>query len=131
MFYENLINIKRQLNLSIPSQVLEKLDLELTILKPEAIISPHYLSRKARIPLSIIETILVNLAYKKLLDVKYLIYCNNDDPEMVHGFEYISKKELRDFIAAQKFSCPNCNSNLNTQNIRVAFVKKELIHTAL
>lgn len=72
------------------------------------------------------EEILSNLVYERLLNAKFLIFCNNDDPELVHGFEFSSKKELRDFIVAQKFTCPDCDSKLNTQNIRIAFLKKEL-----
>lgn len=103
----------------------------MTILKPDATASPHYLSRKTGISLSLMETILSTLAHDSVLDARFLIFCNNDDPELVHGFEFMSKKELRDFIVAQKFTCPHCDSKLNTQNIRVAFVKKELSPKAL
>lgn len=105
--------------------------MELTILKPEATASPHYLSRKTHIPLPMIEAILSSLAHDAVIEARFFIFCNNDDPELVHGFDFTSKKELRDFIVENKFSCPNCEFKLNTQNIRVAFIKKELPSKAL
>lgn len=98
----------------------------MTILKPDATASPHFLSRKTKIPLPLMETILSLLAHESVLEARFYIFCSNDDPELVHGFEFINKKELRDFIVSEKFTCPHCDSKLNTQNIRVAFVKKNL-----
>ncbi|MFC5735969.1 hypothetical protein [Cytobacillus gottheilii] len=105
--------------------------MELTILRPETTVSPHYLARKTKIPLQLVEDILTSLAHDKLLDTKFIIFCNNGDPELVHGFEFVNKKELRDFIVKNKFLCPDCGENLNTQDIRVAFLKKDLPHKAL
>lgn len=107
------------------------MDLELTILRPDTTVSPHYLARKTKIPRQIIEDILTNLAQDKLLDTKFIIFCKNDDPELVHGFEFLNKKELRDFIVKNRFLCPDCGENLNTHDIRVAFLKKDIPYKAL
>lgn len=100
--------------------------MELTILKPNESISPFSLSRKTKIPFSIIEDILTSLVFESLLDVRFIIFCNNEDEELIHAFEFKNKKSLRDFIVKNKFTCPDCHSTLNTQNIRVAFIKKEI-----
>lgn len=107
------------------------MDAELTILKPDVIASPSFLSRKTQIPLQLIETILSQLAHESKLNAKFYLFCLNEDPELVHGYEFTSKKELRDFIIKEKFTCPNCNNKLNTQNIRVGFVKKEFPYKTL
>ncbi|PFZ26680.1 hypothetical protein COM22_11930 [Bacillus wiedmannii] len=93
--------------------------------------SPYLLARKTKIRLLYIERILALLVHELVLDTRFYIFCTNDDPELEHGFEFSNKKDLRDFIVEQKFTCPSCGTNLNTQNIRVAFVKKELPPRAL
>lgn len=110
---------------------MEKLNEELTILKPDETVSPYLLVRKTKIPLVYIEKILSSLVHDLVLDTRFYIFCTNEDPELEHGFEFSNKKDLRDFIVEQKFTCPSCGVNLNTQNIRVAFVKKDLPPRAL
>ncbi|MCM3704802.1 hypothetical protein M3205_03600 [Cytobacillus firmus] len=102
------------------------MDTELTILRPDESISPQSLSRKTRIPYPIIEDILSSLVFESSLGVSFIIFCTNDDPDLVHAFEFPDKKLLRDFIVNNKFTCPDCDSQLNTKNIRVAFIKKDI-----
>jgi hypothetical protein len=103
---------------------LKRLDKELTILKPDETVSPHFISRKTGIPLPIISKVLMELAYDSLLDVRYIVFCKNYDPDLVHGFGFNTKKELKEFIVKNGSDCPECGFNLNTDNIRVAFIKK-------
>jgi hypothetical protein len=105
---------------------LKKLDTELTILRPDESISPQSLSRKTKIPNNKIDDLLLSLVFESTLGVSFIIFCTNDDPDLVHAFEFPDKKMLRDFIVNKKFTCPDCGSKLNTQNIRVAFIKKDL-----
>ncbi|MED0678703.1 hypothetical protein P4T20_05225 [Aneurinibacillus thermoaerophilus] len=100
------------------------MDTELTILRPDETASPYLISRKTKIPLQIVTKFLMELAYESLLDVRYIIFCKNYDQDLVHGFEFNTKKELKEFIVKNGSDCPQCNFKLNTENIRVAFVKK-------
>lgn len=110
---------------------MKKLNEELTILKPNETVSPNLLARKTKISLVNIDRILLSLVRDSVLDTRFYIFCTNEDPELEHGFEFSNKKDLRDFIVEKKFTCPSCEANLNTQNIRVAFAKKELPPKAL
>lgn len=101
------------------------LDEELTVLKPDSTASPRYLSRVTKISYDKIIDFLSELVHQSALEIRYYIFCTNEDPELVHAFEFESKREVRDFIKSQKFSCPDCEFKLNTQDIRVAFVKTE------
>ncbi|MBB3111961.1 hypothetical protein FHS18_004029 [Paenibacillus phyllosphaerae] len=69
----------------------------------------------------------MELAYTLILDTKYFIFCINDDKELVHGFEFDTKRELKEFIVNHGSHCPDCDSKLNIRDIRVAFVKKDTI----
>lgn len=86
--------------------------------------SAQYLSRKTGIERPIVEDILSVLAHKKLLDAKFYFICNNEDPDLVHYFEFDILTELKEFIGRNGSTCPNCNSELLTSKTRVAFVKK-------
>ena len=101
------------------------LDEELTVLKPNASASPRFLARKSKIHYRYVIDLLSYMVYESTLDARYIIFCTNEDPELVHAFEFDSMGDVKNFIKTQQFSCPDCGYKLNTQDIRVAFVKKE------
>ncbi|WP_340461222.1 hypothetical protein [Niallia circulans] len=92
---------------------------------PNQSISPRYLSRITRLELKKVNQLLSELSFRDLLDVRFIIYCDNEDPDMVHAFDFTSENELLDFIRNND-CCPLCDANLLTSNIRVSFVKKDI-----
>lgn len=103
---------------------MKTLDKELTILRPDESVSPHFLVRKTGLPIRLVEDLLSLMVFNSVLDAKFYILCTNDDPELIHGFEFTSKKLLTEFIVSHKYECPHCGSKLNIDNIRVGFLKK-------
>jgi rRNA maturation endonuclease Nob1 len=101
------------------------LDTELTIVRPSDIVSAHRVSRKTNIPLRIVTDLLMELAYISSLDIRYIVFCDNDDIDMVHAFEFESRKELREFLLQTGSICPDCGSQLKKDDVRVAYVKKQ------
>jgi hypothetical protein len=110
--------------LNITQDKLKKLSDLLTILIPGESVSPRFLARKTKINNKDINLILMELAHRNLLGVNFIIYCNNEDPDMVHGFEFESEDEMLDFIRNQN-KCKHCDEQLVTNNIRVAFIRKQ------
>jgi hypothetical protein len=97
----------------------------LSILFHNQTISPRFLARKSNIEYKTILKMLTELSSRKLLGVKFIVQCENDDLDMIHAFEFESETDLINFINKQDQNCPYCNSKLNTKNIRVAFIKKD------
>ncbi|WP_197483548.1 hypothetical protein [Paenibacillus elgii] len=100
------------------------LNYELTLLRPDDTVSASFLSRKTDIPEELIESILLELAYKSIFTIIYIVFCKHYDKELVHAFEFTTKKELKEFLFSAGTQCPECQSALNTDDIRVAFMKK-------
>ncbi|WP_139184750.1 hypothetical protein [Alteribacillus persepolensis] len=122
MFLKHLIAINKEFNL--PPTRLRILDDELTLLKPGTNISPHYLYRKTKINTEIIKIILIELSFvSPYIKENFIIFCENEDREMVHGFEFSTKKELKNFILKNGHLCPECDYSLKTSDIRVSFKK--------
>lgn len=67
----------------------------------------------------------MELSFRSLLDVRFIIQCDNEDPDLIHSFEFEKDDNLASFIRKTHGICPECNSELITSNIRVAFVRKE------
>jgi hypothetical protein len=107
--------------------LLEKLDEELTILRPDDIVSPQFISRRVDLPSIMIRDILMDLVGNASLGVRYIIFCNNDDKELQHAFEFPSPRELNEFILGNDSHCPECGSPLNVDGFRIAFVKKDQV----
>ncbi|WP_179212645.1 hypothetical protein [Priestia aryabhattai] len=110
--------------MNIPPYQLEKLNDELTMLKPGETVSPRYLSNKTNVSKNDVIEILKELSYRSLIDVKFFIYCDNDDEDMIHAFEFSTDEELAKFIRETNAKCTQCEANLETLNIRVSFVGK-------
>lgn len=109
--------------------MLEKLNKELTMLRTNETISPHFLYRKTRINVNTITDLLIDLSFEcPLLGTKYIILCNNPDSDMVHAFDFNTLKEMKEFIVQSGKRCPECDSklNLNQKDIRVRFYKKKV-----
>lgn len=107
----------------LPSNIVEKLNREISQIKFNEPISPEKISRKTNIELSLVADILMDLYTQSLLNVKYCLPCNHGEEEKAR-FEFNSKKELKEFIL-QNPCCPHCGSPLKTENLRVTFIKKK------
>ncbi|MDR4317852.1 hypothetical protein [Niallia circulans] len=125
MYFVSLKNINQEKNLLIPQKKLNQISEHLDTLMPNQSISPRYLSRITRLELKKVNQLLSELSFRDLLDVRFIIYCDNEDPDMVHAFDFTSENELLDFIRNND-CCPLCDANLLTSNIRVSFVKKDI-----
>ncbi|WP_046180351.1 hypothetical protein [Domibacillus tundrae] len=66
----------------------------------------------------------MELSFRDMLGVKFIIYCDNDDPDMIHAFEFNSDLDMIEFIRKQSELCPHCENNLVTSKVQIAFVKK-------
>ncbi|MFB4471730.1 hypothetical protein ACDI16_02030 [Oceanobacillus caeni] len=124
MYYVSLKNINQEQNLQIPLKKLKIINEHLSYLFPNQTIAPRYLARKAQLDYKLISKLLIELSFRGLIGVKFIIYCTNEDPDMVHGFEFDSEDDLTEFIKKQNQMCTACETNLNTKNIKVAFVIK-------
>ncbi len=100
---------------------------ELTMLRHETTVSPRYLSRVTRIRYNDLIDFLYALSEELFIEIRYIVYCTNEDPDLIHTFEFKSMKKVRDFISSQKFLCSYCNAHLDTQDIRAIFVKVDKI----
>ncbi|MGG1285061.1 hypothetical protein [Bacillus wiedmannii] len=102
---------------------------ELTMLRTNETISPHFLYRKTKINVNIINDFLIDLSFEcPFLGTKYIILCDNKDSDMVHAFDFNTLKEMKEFIVESGKKCPECESNLNLnqKDIRVRFYKKKV-----
>lgn len=98
------------------------------MLKTNETISPHFLYRKTKINIQLIKDLLIDLSFEcPLLGTKYILFCNNEDSDMIHGFEFTSMKEVKEFILSngKGKKCPECDSALKLDDIRVCFYKKK------
>lgn len=102
---------------------------ELTMLRHEATASPGYLSRVTRIRYNDLIDILYELSEELFIEIRYIVFCTNEDPDLIHTFEFKSTKEVRDFISSQKFLCFYCDAHLDTQDIRAVFVKIDKVES--
>lgn len=107
--------------------MLEKLNKELTMLRTNETISPHFLYRKTKINMDIITDLLIDLSFScPFLGTKYIVFCDNRDTDMVHAFEFNAIKEMKEFIVKTGKKCPDCDSYLNLKDVRVGFYKKKV-----
>lgn len=96
------------------------------MLKTNETISPHFLYRKTKINIQILTDLLIDLSFEcPLLGTKYILLCSNEDPDMIHGFEFKTLKEMKEFIVLNGKKCSDCHSNLKLNDIRVCFYKKK------
>ena len=123
MYYVSLNNINLEKKLGISQDKLKKADEILNLLLPNQTISPIFFSRKTNIELNITKKLLVELSYRSIIGVLFIIQCENEDSDMVHAFEFSSENELSQFIDKNEVICPHCESELLTSKIRVAFIK--------
>lgn len=91
---------------------------------PYQTISPRYIARKARIESDVAKWLLMELSFRSLIGIKFIIQCDNEDSDMIHAFEFESDLELAKFLRKQEEKCPHCRSDLLASKVRVAFVKK-------
>lgn len=95
------------------------------MLKVNETISPHYLFRKTRVNTEVVMDLLIDLSFEcPLLGTTYIILCSNSDQDMVHAFDFNTRKDLKEFILASGKSCPECGEALQLGDIRVRFYKK-------
>ncbi len=105
---------------------LRKLDYELTILRPDDIVSSQLIAIRSNIANKTVKDILMNLAYDSSLGVRYIIFCNNPDKDMVHAFEADTPKELKNLLKSTQHICSECGYPLDKDDIKIVFVKKEV-----
>ena len=115
--------------MKIPVKKLQKADELLSYLIPNQTISPKYISYSANLDYNSVIELLKELSFRNLIGVKFIIHCKNEDPDMLHSYEFNSDDELADFIRYHEGKCENCDSTLDTLNIQVAFVIREFDHS--
>ncbi|HAM79561.1 MAG TPA: hypothetical protein DCO80_01970 [Ornithinibacillus sp.] len=125
MYYVSLKSINQEKNLQIPLNKLKIVDEYLNYLFPNQTISPKFIGRKSNVDNKTITKLLLELSFRGLIGVRFIIKCTNDDPDLVHAFEFNSDDELTNFIRNQNNICSECGSTLDTKNIRVAFIIKD------
>lgn len=98
----------------------------ITILRPNEHISPFFISLEANIDTNTVIKLLNLLAERELILVKYLLRCNNEDPDLIHEHEFFSDDDLFEFYREFHEECPDCESHLISTDIRVAYQRKEI-----
>jgi hypothetical protein len=98
----------------------------LNILLPNQSVSPRYLARKTKIVPEIVNKLLMELSFRQLIDVQFIINCDNEDTDMIHALAFDSESELLKFMRdSDSDKCNQCGSKLIRSKIRVAFVKRD------
>jgi hypothetical protein len=98
---------------------------QLNLLMPNQSVSPRSLARKTKVPYEIVKKILMELSFRNLVDVQFIIQCDNDDSDMIHAFTFNSESELLDYLRSpNNDKCSHCESKMQNSKIRVAFIKK-------
>jgi len=119
------MNIKQEKKLKMTQAQIKSLDEILTMLRAEENVSPHFIAHKTRLPLDVIILILNQMTDRSILHLNFIIKCSNDDPDLIHGFEFNTNTELINFVRKNNLTCTHCNSNLNATDIRVSYYKKD------
>jgi hypothetical protein len=112
--------------LQIQPEQLKNLSDSITMLRIGEYASPYYLARKTGISNQKLIALLTGLAHRSLLGLKFIIKCGNEDPDLIHAFEFSDDDELAKFIRENGSKCIHCGANLVTSDIRVAFVKVDI-----
>lgn len=121
------MNINADKKLSIPQEKLKTVSDLLTILKNGEHISPKYISRASQITNDKTISLLMELKNRDLIDVSFIIYCTNEDSDLIHSFEFPTDEQLIEFIRKHNSLCPECEATLKTTDVRVAFIKKTIL----
>lgn len=95
----------------------------LTVLREGESVSPFYLARKALIPVETIVQILNAMVSRSMLTTSFIIRCDNEDPDIIHSFEFEEEDELLNFLRENE-ECPDCDSQLLKRDIRVFYKMK-------
>lgn len=70
--------------------------------------------------------LLNELSERELILVKYFLRCANEDSDLVQEYEFYSDDDLFDFYRDNKGICPDCDEQLLSKDIRVAYQRKEI-----
>lgn len=57
---------------------------------------------------------------RSLLKISFVLRCDNADNDLIHGFEFDNEENLLNFLREHD-SCPECDSLLLRQDIRVFY----------
>lgn len=92
---------------------------------PKQSVSPRSLARKTKVPYDIVKKLLMELSFRNLIDVQFIIECDNEDSDMIHAFTFNSESELLNYLRSPNNNkCTLCESEMQNSRIRVAFIKK-------
>lgn len=108
------------MNLRIETEKLRNLNDLLTILRDDESVSPYFLARKTKIPVETIIKLLNCLVTRSILNVSFVLRCNNEDNDLIHRFDFENEDELLDFLR-ENDGCSHCESDLLTKDIRVFY----------
>lgn len=126
MFYIPLKNINTEQKLNINQEQLRELNNLITILRPDEHISPYFISLRTNISRGIVIKILNQLAKRDLINIVYIIKCDNEDSDLVHEYEFSSDDELFEHYRELDGLCEQCEATLLSTEIRVAYQRKEI-----
>lgn len=108
--------------MKISPDKLQKLNDLLTILRENESISPYYLSIKSKIPMEKIIRFLNAMVERSMLSISFILRCNNNDYDLVHGYEFYDEDSLIEFLRKNK-KCNQCEAELVSNDIRVFYKK--------
>lgn len=121
MFYVSLKNINKQNHHNLSKEQIEEINRNLSLVPPTGYFSPQAISDEVNISRDIIANILVSLSEKKIIDIEFVINCDNTDFDSVHTSTHNSFKELVDYVEKNNYTCTDCTERISSENVKVFF----------
>lgn len=104
----------------LPDSVLKGVTSELLALRPSDVITKSRLASKGNLDIKSAERILVELVNDGILDMIFAVECKGDDGER----HTVLFENVEDLSEAFKKKCPSCEADMDFDNIRVGFKRK-------